>query len=1039
MRIGGAGTQAVLVGSSTYSSESALPNLPSVAGNLGRLHDFLLEQGVPGENVRVILDPLTTLSIATNLKAACQAPGDVLFFYYSGHGLLDSRQRLHLSLRTSLAQYVPETSMLFSRVRELIVDAVAPVRVVILDCCFAGAALDWAMGVDVETVVEAQAGVRGAYTLLSSDRDATSLAPPGRPLTAFTGTLMTILETGVEGGPRDLTLREIQRALHRELTIAGYPPSRAQEDDIAGDLILSSNRRWRPLPESGISRGVDTSTIDLLLETASGVGGADARFHSAATGQGHEPLVDAEASRESQSARGWSALEQQGARVVAAGELRNPHALLGPHPTPDDKTRIRAFLPEVDSASVVTNGAASFEMTRVPGSELFVCTLDGGVTDYRIRCSSGSAVDVRDDPYRYPPSADGAGLIASGAEALDHPLWRTLGAHVLERQDSLGPTRGTAFRVWAPAARGVRVAGDFDGWSGRGYPMRQLTSGLWELFVPGVDEGARYVFKVLAQSDEWSDKIDPFARAMEAPPSVSCIVASSRSSFPWKDQDWMRGRVNYLANVAPLAIYEVHLGSWRAGLSYRDLADELVAYVREMGFTHVELLPVAEHPSPDSLGFGTSAYYAPTARFGDPDDFRYLVNKLHQGGIGIIMDWVPAHFPKDAWGLGRFDGTPLFEHPSRQLGERPLWNAYVFDFGRLEVRRFLVENALFWITEYHIDALRVNAVASILYLDYDRADADWTPNALGGRENLDGVSFLQETTARVHRESAGIFTLADEAEAWPNVTGPTSMGGLGFGMKLNVSWAAQSVRFVCRRQGDRAEEHDELTKPMMSGFAESYVLALSHEQANHPDGQLVRRIPGDLERRLAVLRALYGYMWAHPGKKSLFMGLELAQDEAWNPLGMLDWSLLLDPLHNGVRQLVADLNRLSQTYSDIACWDRDPAGFLWADTSKAWKGVVSLCRRGSESSTVVVAVNLSDEPIAGYQMQVPVLGSWVEVLNTSWPRYVGGSDEPARSYSVRDKTPASSGYLLPAIQGALTVDLPALASIWLAPSPGAPK
>jgi len=565
-------------------------------------------------------------------------------------------------------------------------------------------------------------------------------------------------------------------------------------------------------------------------------------------------------------------------------------------------------------------------------------------------------------------------------------LWDVLGAHVR----SVGKTKGTAFAVWAPNARGVRVVGDFNGWNGEGHEMRPLeSSGVWGLFVPGAGDGTHYKFEVHGADGSWQLRADPLAFRAEAPPATASVVFTS--SYEWADDDWMsaRGQAGS-AHARPMSVYEVHLGSWRRGRSYRDLAEELPAYVVDMGFTHVELLPVAEHPYGGSWGYQVTSYFAPTARFGSPDDFRYLVDRLHQAGIGVIVDWVPGHFPRDEWALARFDGTPLYEHADPRRGEQPDWGTYVFNFGRHEVRNFLVANALYWLEEFHIDGLRVDAVASMLYLDYSRPDGEWLPNVYGGRENLEAISFLQEVNATAYRRVPGVVTIAEESTAWPGVTKPTHLGGLGFGLKWNMGWMSDSLGYMSHDPIHRQYHHHQMTFSLMYAYSENFLLPLSHDEVVHGKGSLLRRMPGDRWQQLANLRAFLTMMWAHPGKQLLFMGGEFGQESEWAESRELDWWLLEHSDHAGVQKLVADLNRVYRASPTLWSQDADPAGFEWIDANDAAGNVFSFLRWGSDGSVLACVANFSALPHEHYRLGLPVPGPWVEVVNTDAEDY-GGS------------------------------------------------
>jgi 1,4-alpha-glucan branching enzyme len=543
--------------------------------------------------------------------------------------------------------------------------------------------------------------------------------------------------------------------------------------------------------------------------------------------------------------------------------------------------------------------------------------------------------------------------------------------------------------VWAPHAKGVRLKGDFNSWDGREHPMRQMgTSGVWELFVPGIGSGARYKFAILGADGQWREKADPMAYHTETPPLTSSVVFES--NYTWQDDGWMTARAAHPdVHARPMSVYEMHLGSWRRDRSYAELADELVPYLTDLGFTHVEFLPVMEHPFGGSWGYQVTSYFAPTARFGDPDAFRYLVDRLHQAGIGVIVDWVPAHFPKDEFALARFDGTPLYEDPNPSRGEHPDWGTYVFNFGRKEVRNFLVANALYWLEEYHIDGLRVDAVASMLYLDYSREDGEWSPNVYGGRENLEAVSFLQEMNATCYRRAPGVITIAEESTSWPGVTRPTHLGGLGFGFKWNMGWMHDSLGYIQNDPVHRQYHHQQMTFSLVYAYSENYILPISHDEVVHGKGSLLRKMPGDRWRQLANLRSYLAYMWAHPGKQLLYMGSEFAQESEWAESRELDWWLLEHVEHKGVQSLVRDLNRV---YADTpALWsqDTDPAGFGWIDANDADNNVFSFVRRGSDGSMLACVANFAAVPHENYRIGLPAEGAWSEILNTDAETYYG--------------------------------------------------
>jgi 1,4-alpha-glucan branching enzyme len=671
---------------------------------------------------------------------------------------------------------------------------------------------------------------------------------------------------------------------------------------------------------------------------------------------------------------------------LVGGSHHDPHGILGAHPGTGGATVVRTLRPEATAVTVVA-GSTRTPMTRVHDGGVFEAELAGEPADYRLDIEYGTGRFTVDDPYRWLPTLGEIDLHLIG-EGRHENLWDVLGAHVRSYDTPGGAVTGTSFAVWAPNARGVRVVGDFDYWDGRSLPMRSLgSSGVWEIFVPGVGDGAKYKFQILGADSQWRMKADPMAFATEEPPDTASVVSTSR--YEWADADWLARRAATEWHKAPMSIYEVHIGSWKMGLSYEQLAVELVDYVREQGFTHVEFLPVAEHPFGGSWGYQVSSYYAPSARFGRPDEFRHLVDALHAAGIGVLVDWVPAHFPKDEFALGRFDGTALYEHADPRRGEQLDWGTYVFDFGRSEVRNFLVANALFWLEQFHVDGLRVDAVASMLYLDYSRPEGGWLPNQYGGRENLDAVAFLQEMNATVYKRVPGAVTIAEESTSWPGVTRPTHLGGLGFGFKWDMGWMHDTLAYIAHEPVHRQYHHNELTFSMMYAYSENFVMPLSHDEVVHGKGSLLNKIPGDRWQKMATLRALYAYMWAHPGKQLLFMGQEFGQGGEWSEARSLDWWLLDDPGHRGVSRLIRDLNA---AYADIpALWSRDTTedGFHWIDANDAAGNTYSFLRFGDDGSVIACVANFSSVPHDHYRIGLPYPGRWEEVVNTDAEAYFG--------------------------------------------------
>jgi 1,4-alpha-glucan branching enzyme len=573
-------------------------------------------------------------------------------------------------------------------------------------------------------------------------------------------------------------------------------------------------------------------------------------------------------------------------------------------------------------------------------------------------------------------------------EGRHEQVYEKLGAHVTDD--------GVAFAVWAPNATKVSVVGEWNGWDGRANPMEQRgVSGIWETVVQDAPEGALYRYELTTSDGHLLLKSDPYAFASEKPPGNASRIFRSRHE--WGDEAWVEQRRERQPLNEPVSIYEVHLGSWRRtpdgeSLSYADLADQLGAYARDLGFTHVELMPVMEHPYSGSWGYQVTGYFAPTARFGDPDEFRAFVDRLHQQGLGVILDWVPAHFPRDEWALARFDGTALYEHDDPRRGSHPDWGTLVFNFGRNEVRNFLLSNALYWLREHHADGLRVDAVASMLYLDYSRKQGEWVPNQFGGNEDLEAVAFLKQMNEVIYGREPGIISAAEESTAWPGVSRPVYLGGLGFGFKWNMGWMHDTLDYFARDPIYRRFHHHQLTFSLMYAFSENFVLPLSHDEVVHGKGSLVDKMPGDRWQKLANLRSLYAYMWAHPGKKLLFMGGELAQWREWDAEGSLDWNLLEERDHQGVHSLVRDLNRIYRETPALWENDHDPSGFRWLEPNDASRNVLAFARIGSTDpdKQLVCVLNLSPVPQYAYRVGMPVCCTWREALNSDSAFY-GGS------------------------------------------------
>ena len=708
--------------------------------------------------------------------------------------------------------------------------------------------------------------------------------------------------------------------------------------------------------------------------------------------------------------------------ALVDGTHTQPHAILGPH-VGEDSVTIRVLRPAATGVDLII-GDQRIPMTHEHRG-VWVSVLPGSaVPDYRLAASYGGDFIPADDPYRFLPTLGDVDLHLI-SEGRHEQLWQVMGAHTHVYDSPHGPVHGVSFAVWAPNAQGVRVVGDFNYWDGTSTPMRSLGStGIWELFVPEIGDGTRYKFDVLGRDGIRRLKADPFANATECPPATASVVSTSHHE--WADDDWMARRAATNPHTGPMAIYEVHLGSWKPGLSYLELADELVAYVAEHGFTHVEFMPVMEHPFGGSWGYQVTSYYAPTARFGSPDDLRELIDRLHQAGIGVLVDWVPAHFPKDDFALGRFDGTALYENADPKRGEQPDWGTYVFDFGRREVRNFLVANAIYWCEQFHFDGLRVDAVASMLYLDYSREPGQWTPNAYGGRENLEAVSFLQEMNATVYKRVPGVVTVAEESTAWPGVTRPTHLGGLGFGLKWNMGWMHDSLNYISKEAIYRQYHHQEMTFAMVYAWTENFVLPVSHDEVVHGKGSLVRKIPGDRWQQLATLRAYLAYMWSHPGKQLLFMGQEFGQDAEWSETRGLDWWLLDHAEHRGVLDMLTDANRIYRNNPPLWALDHEPRGFEWIDANDAADNTFSWLRWDADGNPIACVINFAGVPHYDYHLGLPMAGEWNEVLNTDATNYGGSGVGNFGAVHATDQPwhgrPASA-----------VLNLPPLGALWLKP------
>ncbi|MGP9693271.1 1,4-alpha-glucan branching protein GlgB [Brachybacterium sp. AOP25-B2-12] len=707
--------------------------------------------------------------------------------------------------------------------------------------------------------------------------------------------------------------------------------------------------------------------------------------------------------------------------AVATGSYHDPHTVLGAHAYRGAVT-VRTLKPLARAVDIVLpDGAAVPAAHEYNG--IWVATVPGdALPAYRVRVTwtEGATPVELEDPYRFWPTLGELDLHLI-REGRHEELWKALGSHVR----TVDGVDGTSFAVWAPDAHAVQVVGGFDGWDGRSTAMRSLgASGVWEIFVPGVGDGAVYKYRILGADGVWRDKADPLARLAEVPPATGSVVTTS--DYTWGDDVWLADRAQRDAVTSPLSIYEVHLASWRPGLDYVQLADELVAYVSELGFTHVEFMPVAEHPFGGSWGYQVSGYYAPTSRLGSPDELRHLIDTLHRADIGVIVDWVPAHFPKDAFALGRFDGAPLYEHADPRRGEHPDWGTYIFDLGRHEVRNFLVANAVYWIEEFHVDGLRVDAVASMLYLDYSREEGQWIPNEFGGRENLEAIAFLQEVNATAYKRAPGITMIAEESTSFPGVTRPTDQGGLGFGFKWNMGWMHDTLEYISEDPLHRQYHHGELTFSMVYQYSENFVLPISHDEVVHGKKSLLRKAPGDDWQQAATLRAYLALQWTHPGKQLIFMGTEFAQGTEWSEETGLPWWLLEYPLHQGVQTYVRDLNVLQRSHPALFELDQDPSGFAWLIGDDAGHDTIAFLRQDRAGDPVAVIINFSPQPWHGYRVPLPEGGTWIEVLNSDSPAY-GGSNVGNLGRVDAEKVPMHGR------EHSVRLSLPPLGAIVLAP------
>ncbi len=721
-------------------------------------------------------------------------------------------------------------------------------------------------------------------------------------------------------------------------------------------------------------------------------------------------------------------------QAIVSGQHVDPFAVLGPHANRNGTAVVRAFIPGAQAVSIASaRNAEPQPLRRVHADGIWEAKIPGPAPGrYRLQVTDteGRVWEI-EDPYRFPPTLSDLDLHLLG-EGTHYRAYDRLGGHAA----TLDGVTGVIFAVWAPNARRVSVVGDWNGWDGRVHPMRlHPGNGIWELFLPGIAEGTAYKFEILTRSGEpLALKADPYAFAFESPPRTASLVAQL-DGYQWHDREWMETRKRRRSHEEPMSIYEVHLGSWQRVpgegqrfLSYRELAQRLGEYVTEMGFTHVELLPVMEHPFYASWGYQTIGYYAPTRRYGTPQDFMAFVDDLHQLGIGVILDWVPAHFPQDPHGLAYFDGTHLYEHADPQLREHPDWGTRVFNYGRREVANFLIANALFWLERYHADGLRVDAVASMIYRDYSRKPGEWIPNEYGGRENLEALAFLRRLNEVVYSTHPGSVTIAEESTAWPQVSRPVYLGGLGFGYKWNMGWMHDVLEYMRYDPVHRKYHHHQLTFGLLYAWSENFVLPLSHDEVVHGKGSLLAKMPGDDWQRFANLRLLYAFKWAYPGKKLLFMGGEFGQSAEWHHDHSLDWHLLhAGPYHQGLMRMVAQLNHTYRARAPLYQLDSDPAGFRWMDCDDWEQSVISFCRFARDPNDVVLCVcNFTPVVRHGYRVGVPRAGYYAELLNTDSAHF-GGSNV-GNAGGVHSEPIPWHGQ-----PHSVRLTIPPLGALWLAP------
>lgn len=698
------------------------------------------------------------------------------------------------------------------------------------------------------------------------------------------------------------------------------------------------------------------------------------------------------------------------ATLILEAKHHDVFSYLGPHQREDGQVVVRAMLPRAQALDVVLKESGeTFSATRLHENGLFEAVLPAHTWqkpyEFAWRSQEGHAMH-QDDAYAF-------GLCLGELdmhlfrEGTHWRLYDHFGAHFRE----MNGVKGMQFAVWAPNARRVSVIGDFNGWDGRVNPMRcRIEAGIWELFIPGIGANAHYKFELIGPEGQLFNKSDPFAFFSQHGPQTASLTWDIRR-YQWSDSDWMARRAKQDFYKTPMSVYEVHLGSWKRAngkqgrwLTYREMADQLIPYVKDLGFTHIELMPVSEHPFDGSWGYQVGGYFAPTSRFGNPDEFREFVDRCHQAGIGVLVDWVPAHFPKDAHGLARFDGTALYEHADPRQGEHMDWGTLIFNFGRNEVRNFLICNALFWLEEYHLDGIRVDAVASMLYLDYSREQGQWIPNMYGGRENLEAISFLKELNQQCYTQHPGVLMIAEESTAWGGVSRPVSTGGLGFGFKWNMGWMNDSLKYMENQPIHRKYHHGEATFSMLYAYDENFVLVLSHDEVVHGKKAMLDKMPGDRWQQFANLRMFYAYMWTHPGKKLIFMGCEIGQWKEWNHNQELDWEVLFGEEHVGVQKLIRDLNKLYTSRPALHARDHEAGGFRWLDANDWERSIFAYERMSPDGDRAIVLVNATPVPRDGYRVGVPAAGHYQELLNTDSAIY-GGSNKGNGAGATAQATP----------------------------------